>query len=149
MREPSSKPGMPNERMRRVNSIVREVVASEVELLKDPRLGLVTITGVDTSPDLRHATVYFSVLDLSMFLPTEEALNGAAARVRRAMGRQVRLKYTPALRFLLDPGVAGGEHIDRLLREITQDGQPDHRDHRDQHDQYRPEDLDEDDVGHT
>ena len=49
-------------RMARVNEVVREAVADEIERLSDPRLGLVTVTGVEVSPDLRHATVYYSAL---------------------------------------------------------------------------------------
>ena len=106
--------------MLRVNSIVHEVLADEVELLKDPRLGMVTITGVDTAPNLRRATVYFSTLDLAEADGAKEALESAAPRLRRALGSQVRLKYTPALEFAVDTGVSGGERIDALLREIAQ-----------------------------
>jgi ribosome-binding factor A len=106
-------------RMLRVNSIVHEVLADEVEVLKDPRLAMVTITGVDTAPNLRRATVFYSTLDLEGAQHAQEALEAAAPRLRRALGSQVRMKYTPALEFSLDSGVAGGERIDALLREIA------------------------------
>ncbi|MGF1665796.1 MAG: 30S ribosome-binding factor RbfA [Acidimicrobiia bacterium] len=109
-----------SDRMLRVNSIVHEVLAEEVELLKDPRLGMVTITGVDTAPNLRRATVYFSTLDLAAADAAQEALESAAPRLRRALGSQVRMKYTPALEFAVDTGVSGGERIDAILREIAQ-----------------------------
>jgi ribosome-binding factor A len=109
-----------SDRMLRVNSIVHEVLAEEVELLKDPRLGMVTITGVDTAPNLRRATVYFSTLDLAAAGEATEALESAAPRLRRALGSQVRMKYTPALEFAVDTGIFGGERIDAILREIAQ-----------------------------
>lgn len=107
-------------RMRRVNSILREVLADEVELLKDPRLGFISITGVETAPNLRHAVVYFSVLDLGAVEETRAALEAAAPRLRRAIGSQVRLKYTPALEFRLDRGIVEGEKIESLLRSLEE-----------------------------
>ena len=103
-------------RMRRVNSIVRQVVAEHVEELKDPRLGIVSVTGVDTAPNLRHATVYISVLDLDQAEESLDALRAAAPRLRRQLGSEVRLKYTPELTFEIDDGVTAGERIDQLLR---------------------------------
>jgi len=110
-----------SDRMRRVNSIVHEVLAEEVEILKDPRLGMVTITGVDTAPNLRHAKVYFSTLDPETAEDASDALTAAAPRLRGALGRQVRMKYTPALEFVVDHGVAGGERIEAILKEIARD----------------------------
>lgn len=106
-------------RMERVNSIIKHVLAEEVEQLKDPRLELVTITGVDTQPNLRNATVFFSTVDLEEAEPARVALESAGARLRRAMGDQVRLKYTPILHFELDQGIAGGSRIDQILRELS------------------------------
>ena len=106
-------------RMQRVNSIIQQVLAAEVEELKDPRLGLVSITGVETAPNLRRATVYFSTLDLDDASETQAALESAAPRLRRILGEEVRLKYTPALEFELDQGVVGGDRIERLLSDIS------------------------------
>ena len=64
-------------RMVRVNEVVREVVADELERLSDPRLGLVTVTGVDVSNDLRHATVYYSALDAGREQPKRSRRRGA------------------------------------------------------------------------
>lgn len=108
-------------RMRRVNSIILQVLASEVEVLKDPRLGMVSLTGVDTAPNLRRATVYFSTLDLDQSGETKAALESAAPRLRKILGDEVRMKYTPALEFELDRGVAGGARIDQLLAQISRD----------------------------
>ncbi|GIU92441.1 MAG: ribosome-binding factor A [Acidimicrobiia bacterium] len=105
--------------MRRVDSILRQVIAEEVERLKDPRLGLCSITGVETAPNLRTAVVYFSTLDLEDAERTRQALESAAPRLRRAIGAQVRMKYVPALTFELDRGVATGERIEAILRRIS------------------------------
>ena len=107
------------DRMLRVNSILRQVLAEEVERLNDARLEFVSITGVDTAPNLRHAVVYFDVLEPDQQEPALLALQRAARRLQSAIGRQVRMKYTPTLEFAVDPGIVGGERIDALLRELT------------------------------
>ncbi|HVR33142.1 MAG TPA: 30S ribosome-binding factor RbfA [Acidimicrobiia bacterium] len=107
-------------RMRRVNSIVRQVIAEHVEILKDPRLGIVSITGVDTAPNLRRAVVYFSCLDPDSIAETQAALDAAAPRLRRVLGDEVRMKYTPALEFRPDHGITEGERIDAALRRLTE-----------------------------
>ena len=111
-----------SDRMRRVNSVLREAVAEQVEDLKDPRLGFVTVTGVETAPNLRHATVFYSVLGTpEEQASTQEALDAAAPRVSRTVGQQIRMKYTPTLTFRVDESIARGERIDQLLREIRDD----------------------------
>lgn len=107
-------------RMRKVNSVVREVLAEEIEMLADPRLDLVTVTSVDTSPDLRSAVVFVSTLDLTHGDEVLTALNRVAPRLQAALARQVRLKYTPKLSFQLDSGIVEGERIDALLRKVTE-----------------------------
>lgn len=110
-------------RMRRVNELLREVIAEEVARLKDPGLGFVTITGVDTAPDLRVARVYYSVLgDEDQRQETAAALERARSRIRTAAGRQVRLKYLPDLQFEPDEAVERGLRINELLREIEEEG---------------------------
>jgi ribosome-binding factor A len=108
---------MKGERMRRVNEILREAIAEEVRDLKDPRIGFVTITGVDTSPDLRTAIVYYSVLEED-HAPTGEALQHAAPHIQEGIASQVRLKYLPKLRFELDASIAYGARIDAILADI-------------------------------
>lgn len=105
-------------RMRRVNSIIWEVLADEVHLLSDPRLDTVTITGVDTSPDLRRAVVFFSCADLRLLEEAGEGLNSAAGRLQGRLAMQVRLKYTPRLDFRPDQGVIVGQKIERILRRV-------------------------------
>lgn len=111
----------PSPRMLKVNSTLRQVIAEEVERLNDARLELVSITGVDTSSDLRHAVVYIDVLGESSSPAALEALRGAARRLQSAVGRQVRMKFTPTLEFHLDPGVQVGERIDSILRSLRRE----------------------------
>ena len=98
-------------RMRKVNSVIREVVADEIERLTDPRLELVSVTAVETSPDLRHAVVFVSTIDFDRGPDAIEALTRAASRLQSALAHQVRVKYTPHLSFSLDSGVVAGERI--------------------------------------
>lgn len=106
-------------RMRRVNEVLRETIADEVARLQDPRLGFVTITEVDTAPDLRSAIVYYSVLGPEEEQQaTGEALAHAAARIQAGVARQVRLKYLPRLRFARDEAIARGMRIHQLLQDL-------------------------------
>lgn len=108
--------------MRRVNSLLREAIAEHVTDLKDPRLGFVTITAVDTSPDLRHARVYFSVLGTSEETASSlEALKAAASKIRTEVGHEIRMKYTPRLDFMIDESIERGAHIATILHELEQE----------------------------
>jgi ribosome-binding factor A len=111
--------------MRRVNESVRQVLAEAVGSLKDPRIGLVTITGVDTTPDLRHARVFVSVLGSER--RRERTLAGLAAAhglLQARLGRELRLKRTPQLTFEYDPSVERGVRMSRLIDELAP-GEPD------------------------
>lgn len=117
-----SRPDSP--RMRKVNELLREVIAEAVTELKDPGLGFLTITGVDASPDLRIAFVYYSVLGTDEEIrQTGEALERATPRIQAIVGSQIRMKYTPRLTFRLDPAIGEGLKIDRLLHEIAPDSE--------------------------
>ncbi len=103
-------------RMRRVNQILREVIADECAALKDPRIGFLTITDVDTAPDLRAATVFYSVLgDDEDVMETAAALESASPRIKTAIGETVRIKYLPELYFKVDPSIATGMMINNIL----------------------------------
>lgn len=116
-------------RMRRINELLREVIADEVTRLKDPGLGFVTITGVETSPDLRVARVYYSVLgDDEQRTDTAAALLRASSRVRAATGEQVRLKYLPRIEFEFDESVERGMRMEELLRDLGGDDEGGDRD---------------------
>lgn len=108
-------------RMRRVNEMLREAVAEEVRILKDPRIGFVTITAVDTAPDLRSAVVYYSVLgEPEEQEATAEALAHAAPHVQQGVGGRIRLKYLPKLRFSHDDALEAGLRINELLHELEE-----------------------------
>ena len=106
-------------RMRKVNELVREVVADAVTDLKDPRIGFLTITGAETSPDLRHAIVYYSVLGTDDDkAATAAALRSATPRIQRALGQETRLRYTPKLEFRVDASIDTGLRITEILHEL-------------------------------
>jgi ribosome-binding factor A len=112
--------------MRKVNELMREVVADAVADLKDPGLGFLTITGVDTAPDLRTAFVYYSVLGSDEeAAATAAALERAAPHIQAVAGRQIRMKYTPKLTFRVDPSIGEGLKIDRLLRDLEAEHEDD------------------------
>ena len=116
----------PTPRMRKVNEILREVIADEMVNLKDPRIGFLTVTGVDAAPDLRNARVFYSVLGTDEEQrDTPAALDSAAPRIQRAMRGQVRMKYLPKLKFVVDDSVAQGARIEELLREVRDTGERD------------------------
>ncbi len=106
----------PYRRSERVNELLREVLADEIERLADAdeRLRLATVTGVDTSADLRHATVFLASLPGEL----SEALDEHRIRLQRVIGRQVRMKRTPQLGFSPDPAVASGAKVDEILRRL-------------------------------
>ena len=110
---------MPKDRMRRVNEAVREVLSAAITNdLKDPRVGFVTVTAVDTSPDLRHAHVYVSVLGDER--TRDESLAGLESShgyLQGRVGAELRLKHTPQLDFRYDDSTERGMRITRLLRE--------------------------------
>ena len=107
-----------SDRMLKVNSTIREVLADEIERMSDSRLELVSVTAVDTAPNLRTAIVYVDVLGPEARDDALQALRGAAKRLQASIGRQVRMKYIPTLEFQIDPGITGGERIDQILREL-------------------------------
>lgn len=107
-----------SQRVRRVNEQVREVLAELVLDLKDPRLGLLTITEVRTTPDLRRSEVFYTALpdDEEALAGTAEGLRSAAPRLRRELGVRLRLRYVPELQFTLDPLPAQTRRLDRLIQ---------------------------------
>ena len=110
------------ERMRRVNEAIREVLSEGIPELKDPRIGFVTVTGVETTPDLRHATVYVSVLGNER---TREAslagLQSSHGVLQAQLARQLRMKRTPQLTFDYDQTIERGVRLSKLIDELTLD----------------------------
>jgi ribosome-binding factor A len=114
-----------SERMRRVNEVVREVLAETLPRLKDPRIGLVTITGVETAPDLRHAKVFISVLGSEKKrTATLRGLEAAHGLLQSRLARELRMKRTPHLTFEYDPTVERGVRMSRLIDELAPDDEP-------------------------
>jgi ribosome-binding factor A len=116
-------------RMRRVDEAMRAVLSDAIASdLKDPRVGFVTVTGVKTSPDLRHARVYVSVLGDE---PTRQAsldgLRSAHGFLQRRLASELTLKHTPSLSFEYDSSVDQGMRISHLLDEHAPAGGEDAR----------------------
>ena len=109
-------------RMRRVNEALREVLSEGIGSLKDPRIGFVTVTGVDTSPDLRQATVYVSVLGSEKKRDaTMAGLQSSHGVLQSRVNSELRLKRTPQLTFEYDPTVERGVRLSRLIDELNSD----------------------------
>ncbi len=110
---------MATHRMRRVNEVLREVIGDAVTSgLGDPRLSMVTITQVDTSPDLRSARVYVTVLgDEEARSDALDALNAAHGQIQSMIASETRLKRTPTLKFEYDEAVETGLRISALLED--------------------------------
>jgi ribosome-binding factor A len=110
------------DRMRRVNHLVQEVLAEAVPELNDPRIGLITITGVETSTDLRHARVFVSVLGGEKRRRASlEGLEAAHGLLQARLGRELTLKRTPQLTFEYDPTVERGVRMTQLIDELAPD----------------------------
>jgi ribosome-binding factor A len=111
-----------SERMRRVNEAVKEVVSEGLGELKDPRIGFVTVTGVETSADLRHARVFVSVLGSeAKRRKTLAGLEAAHGVLQARLARQLRMKRTPQLAFEYDPTVERGVRMTQLIDELAPD----------------------------
>jgi ribosome-binding factor A len=106
--------------MRRVNESVRAVVADAVGSLKDPRIGLVTVTGVRVTPDLREATVFVSVLGGSRRRrETLAGLESAHGVLQARINRELNLRRTPTLAFSYDDSAERGVELSRLIDEVN------------------------------
>jgi ribosome-binding factor A len=110
------------ERMRRVNEAVKEVLGAALPELKDPRIGFVTITGVETSSDLRHARVFVSVLGSEeKRAKSIRGLEAAHGPLQARLAQQLRMKRTPQLTFEYDPTVERGVRMTQLIDELAPD----------------------------
>jgi ribosome-binding factor A len=108
---------MPADRMRRVNEALREVLSTRIaDGLKDPRIGFVTVTAVETSADLRHARVFVSVLGSERERDdTLAGLSSSHGVLQAVVAQQLRLKRTPTLQFVYDESIERGMRIGELL----------------------------------
>ena len=106
----------------RVGEEFREILAEEIPKLKDPRVGFVTVIGVDVAPDLKRALVHYTVLGEERDRKaTRAALRSASGHLRRVIGREVRLRVTPELEFQEDETFASAQRVDQLLEKIKED----------------------------
>jgi len=110
-------------RIERVNELLREEISDVLREVHDPRIaGLVTITHVDVSPDLRHASAFVSVLGTDEEgASTMKALDHARQFVRRELGRRVKLKYTPDIDFRRDRSLEEGQAVTDLMRKTAEE----------------------------
>jgi ribosome-binding factor A len=98
-----------------LQALVADLLLREI---KDPRIGLVTVTAVTVSPDLRHARVFFSCLgDAAQRAQSLKGLTSAAGFVRSQVARKLNLRVAPEIVFEFDPSLEQAEHIARLLKE--------------------------------
>lgn len=110
------------ERKRKVNEAIRHVISETLPELKDPRIGFVTITGVDTATDFSHATVYVSVLGSEPARARSlEGLTAAHGILQSRIARALRLRRTPQLTFEYDPSVERGVRMSKLIDELVGD----------------------------
>jgi len=110
---------MASNRINRINEEIQKELSSLFRTLKDPRVqgGMVTITHVDTTSDLRWCRVFVSVLDKSQEKDVVKGLKSAAGYLRRELGAAVKLRYTPELQFVADDSIEYGAHILEMLRD--------------------------------
>lgn len=110
---------MASNRIGRINEEIQRELSALIRTVKDPRVkGLISITAVDTTPDLKYAKVYISVLDKGDVHEVVKGLKSAAGYLRRELGRALSLRYTPELQFVADDSIQHGAHILEVLRDI-------------------------------
>ena len=110
---------MASNRINRINEEIQKELSSLFRTLKDPRVqgGMVTVTHVDTTSDLRYAKVFVSVLDKTQEKDVIKGLKSASGYLRRELGAAVKLRYTPELQFVADDSIEYGAHILEMLRD--------------------------------
>jgi ribosome-binding factor A len=103
-------------RPRKVADLIQRELSELIRLeVRDPRVGMITITSVDVSPDLSHANVFFTLLDKKPLDETTHGLQRAAGYLRSQLARRMKLYTTPELRFAYDESVERGDHLSRLI----------------------------------
>ena len=108
---------MASNRIGRINEEIQRELSTLIRSVKDPRVtGMISVTAVDTTPDLKFAKIYISVLDKSDCTQVLKGLKSAAGWLRRELGHALQLRYTPELTFVQDDSIDKGAHILDLLR---------------------------------
>ena len=109
---------MASNRIGRINEEIQRELASLIPNVKDPRVtGMISVTAVETTPDLRYAKAYISVLDKENGERVLKGLRSASGWLRRELGSALKLRYTPELSFVQDDSIVKGAHILELLRD--------------------------------
>jgi ribosome-binding factor A len=109
----------PYKRSARVSDLIREEIADIIMTrIKHKTIGFVTVTGAKVSDDLRNATIYLSVLDDDAREKTLRKLSSMSAVLRSELGRRLKMKYTPLLKFRIDESIDYGRKIDGILNDI-------------------------------
>ena len=111
---------MPSNRIGRVNEEIQREMSSLIRTVKDPRVadaGMVSVTAVETTPDLKYAKIYVSVLDKSASAQALKGLKSASGYLRRGLGQALNLRNTPELSFVRDDSIDKGAHILDMLRD--------------------------------
>jgi len=115
---------LPYKRSQRVSDLLREEIADIVIYrLKDPRIGFITITGVDVTDDIKIARVYVSVLKDEDKKNTLDILNSAKSFIRSELSKRLRIKSIPGIEFRLDTSIEYGDKIDKLLKKIEEENE--------------------------
>ncbi len=110
---------LPYKRSERVGDLIREEVADLIMYrLKDPRIGFVTVTGVEMTADLKLARVFVSIMKEEERELTLEILNASKNFIRSSLSKRLRMKFIPSIEFRLDTSIEYGFKIDKLLKEI-------------------------------
>ncbi|MCL2401004.1 MAG: 30S ribosome-binding factor RbfA [Oscillospiraceae bacterium] len=111
---------MPNNKIERINEDIQRVLSTLLRNIKDPRVkqGMISITSVDTTGDLRTAKVYVSVFDMQSEKEFLKGLKSAAGYLRRELGQTLNLRYTPELQFELDKSMERGARINTILENL-------------------------------
>ncbi len=112
---------MASNRIARINEEIQRQISADIRRLKDPRVsgsGMVSVTRVDTTGDLRYAKIYVSVLDKSQEKDVLKGLKSAGGFLRRELGSALGLRYTPELIFEADDSIAYGAHILEVMHDV-------------------------------
>lgn len=114
---------LPYKRSQRVGDLLREEIADIIIYrLKDPRIGFITVTGVDVTDDIKIARVYVSVFHDEERKTTLEILNAAKSFIRSQLSKRLRMKFIPSIEFKLDTSIEYGNRIEKLLKESQEKG---------------------------
>lgn len=114
---------LPYKRSQRVGDLLREEIADIIIYrLKDPRIGFITVTGVDVTDDIKIARVYVSVFHDEERKTTLEILNDAKSFIRSELSKRLRMKFIPSIEFKLDTSIEYGNRIEKLLKESQEKG---------------------------